>query len=426
MILIFSHLLNFSGTYAKSYTEKQCLWAYGRTDQKMGQVMGSKVLVVDDQAMMLKLMSHPLQQEGYTVITAMTGAEALDKIHSEQPDLVILDLMLPDTNGIEICRRIRQVLHLGDLPIIILSGQTELSAKIQGLEAGADEYVTKPVDPKEMTVRVKSLLARTQRLRQVMATPIGQRSRRGKVVAVIGAKGGVGTTSLVANMAVGLSMRNFKNVAVELRPYFGTLVRHFGVNPSSTLNDLMEMTSKTISEAQISQRLLSTEQGTQLLAGPQQLKEYREAQPEHVEALLENLVNMTEYVLLDLPHMPSVANRAALRAANTIVIAVEPEPSCVASAQALIELLRAWTISPAIIKFVIVNRMQSVQTISAAELERVLGCELLGTVPAAPEMAAVSLTMGSPIIAYAPTSLVASTLQDITGRLVAARAVGVR
>lgn len=387
--------------------------------------MGSKILIVDDQAMMLKLMAYPLEQEGYTIVTAMTGVEALQKIQGEQPDLVILDVMLPDTNGIDVCRRIRQVLHLTDLPIIILSGQTELSAKIQGLEAGADEYVTKPVDPKEMAVRVKSLLARTQRLRQVVVTPTGQRSHQGKVVAVIGAKGGVGTTTLVANMTAGLAMRNYKSVAVEMRPYFGTLARHFGASVTASINDLLEMTPRSITEKQITPRLLSV-QGIQLLIGPQQLKEYREPQSEQVEAILENLINLAEYVVVDLPHMPSVANRATLRAAHMIVIAVEPEPSCVASALALIELLRAWTISPAIIKFVIINRTQSVQTISAAELERTLGCELLGTVTAAPDMAVVALNMGSPLITSAPTSLVAGTLQEVVGRLVAAKVTNTR
>lgn len=388
--------------------------------------MASKILLVDDQAMMLKLMSHSLEQEGYTIITAMTGVEAVQKIQSEQPDLVILDLLLPDTSGIDVTRRIRQVLHLTDLPIIILSGQTELSAKIQGLEAGADEYVTKPVDPKEMAVRVKSLLARTQRLRQVVVTPGGQRSRQGKLVALIGAKGGVGTTTLVANLSIGLQIRSYKTVAVEMRPYFGTLARHFGVTPTATLNDLMEMTPKSINEKQITPRLLATQQGVSLLVGPQQLKEYREPQPEQVEAILENLTLMAEYVVVDLPHMPSVANRAALRSAHTIILVVEPEATCVASALALIELLRAWTIAPAIIKFVIVNRMQSVQAISAAELERTLGCELLGAITSAPDMAMVSLNMGSPMISYAPTSLVAGTIQDVVGRLVYAKPVGVR
>ena len=387
--------------------------------------MANKILIVDDQAMMLKLISHPLEQEGYSIITAMTGVEALQKIQGEQPDLVILDVMLPDTNGIDVCRRIRQVLHLTDLPIIILSGQTELSAKIQGLEAGADEYVTKPVDPKEMAVRVKSLLARTQRLRQVVVTPTAQHSRQGKVVAVIGAKGGVGTTTLAANLAAGLGMRNYKTVVVEMRPYFGTLARHFGVSVTASLNDLLEMTPRSITEKQISPRLLKV-QGVQLLVGPQQLKGYREPESEQVEAILGSLINLAEYVVVDLPHMPSIANRATLRMAHTIVMVVEPEPSCVASALALIELMRAWTISPSIIKFVIINRTQSVQTISAAELERTLGCELLGTVTAAADMAIVALNMGAPLISSAPTSLVAGTLQDVVGRLLATKSVGTR
>jgi CheY-like chemotaxis protein len=387
--------------------------------------MAGKILIVDDQAMMLKLMAHPLEQEGYTIITAMTGMEALQKIQSEQPDLVILDVMLPDTNGIDVTKRIRQVLHLTDLPIIILSGQTELAAKIQGLESGADEYVTKPVDPKEMAVRVRTLLARTQRLRQVVVTPTGGRSRTGKIIAVIGAKGGVGTTTLVSNMAAGLAMRNYKTVAVEMRPYYGTLARHFGVAVTATINDLLEMTPRAITDKQLTPRLLNA-QGVQLLVGPQQLKEYREPQSEQVEAILENLTNMTEYVVVDLPHMPSIANRTTLRAAHTIIIVVEPEPSCVACTQALIELMRAWTISPAIIKFVIFNRVQSVQTISANDLERTLGCELLGTVTAAPDMAVMALNMGQPLISSAATSLVAGTLQDVVGRLVATKPVGVR
>jgi pilus assembly protein CpaE len=257
----------------------------------------------------------------------------------------------------------------------------------------------------------------------VVVTPTGQRPRQGKVIAVIGAKGGVGTTTLVANMVAGFGMRNYKSIAVEMRPYFGTLARHFGVAVTGTLNDLLEMTARAITEKQLTPRLLSAH-GIQVLAGPQQLKEYREPQSEQVEAILENLINMAEYVVVDLPHMPSVANRATLRAAHTIVIVVEPEPSCVACTLALIELMRAWTISPAIIKFVIVNRAQSVQTISAGDLERTLGCELLGTITSASDMAVVALNMGSPLIISAPTSLVAGTFQDVVGRTVATRQVG--
>ena len=388
--------------------------------------MPEKILIVDDQAMMLRLIALPLEKEGYAIVTAMTGLEALQKIQNDQPDLVILDIMLPDTSGIDVCRRVRQVMNLTDLPIIILSGQTELSAKIQGLEAGADEYVTKPVDPKEMVVRVKALLARTQRLRQVVVTPSGQKSRQGKIIAVVGAKGGVGVTTLVANLAAGLTMRGSKTIAVEMRPYFGTLARHFGVAPTSSLSDLFELTPKGITDSQVNSRLMPIQNGLHALFGPQRLKEYREPQVEQIETLMGVLVQMAEYVLVDLPHMPSIANRATLRAANMVLVVAEPDVACLGAAQALMDLLRAWTIAPHAIKLVVFNRLQAAQSVSMTDMERALGCELLGGVTAAPDLATAALTTGIPLLASSPTSLVAGTFQELVGRILAPRPMGAR
>ncbi len=386
--------------------------------------MSGKILIVDDQAVMLRLISIPLEQEGYTTITAVNGVEALQKIQSEQPDLVIMDVMLPDTSGIDVVRRVRQVLNLTDLPIIILSGQTELAAKILGLEAGADEYVTKPVDPKEMVARVKSMLARTERLRQ--SNPAMSPSLQGRLIAVIGAKGGVGTTTVSANLAAALAMRNYRTVLVEMRPYFGTLAGHFGITPSATLSQLVEMTAKAITEPQITARLMPVLPGLQLLAGPQSLREYREIQTDQADALTSAFATMASYVVVDLPHLPSVANRAVLRAAQLVLVVMEPEPSCLAAARALVDLLRAWAVPTASLKLVMVNRTQSVQLQSVAEIERALGCESLGTVVAAADVAVNATNMGKPIVTSAPHSLVAGTLLEIADRVAALRPVGSR
>src|SRR5690606_37875924 len=132
---------------------------------------------------------------------------------------------------------------------------TELNAKIQGLEAGADEYVTKPVDPKEMVVRVRSLLARTQRLRQIHPSSARQ---QGKIISFIGAKGGVGTTTVTLNVAQALAMRGRKAIALELRPYYGSFSRHLNL-PSNTpnLSELLELTARHINEQQVINRLKS-------------------------------------------------------------------------------------------------------------------------------------------------------------------------
>ncbi len=391
--------------------------------------MASKILIVDDQAVMLRLLFHPLEREGFNVITAMSGVEALQKIQNEAPDLVILDIMLPDITGIDVCTRVRKMLDMTDLPIILLSGRTELASKIQGLEAGADDYVTKPVDPKEMVVRVKTLLARTERLRQSSAPvsrPVTKSPQLGVPITFVGAKGGVGVTTVVANLAAALALRGNRTIAVELRPFYGTLARHFGVTPSATpnatLKGLLEMPPKGINEGQVGACLVPAINGLQLLLGPQQLLDYREIQAEQAEALINALVHMTGYVLVDLPHLPSVANRAALRTSQIVVLVVEPVPICMYAAKAWLELLRAWGVANTSIKLVVVNRIQATETLSALDIERILECELLGTVTAAPDLAINALNRGQPMIVAAQTSLVAGTLLEIADRLAAYRA----
>jgi two-component system alkaline phosphatase synthesis response regulator PhoP len=115
------------------------------------------ILVVEDEASIASFVALYLKNAGYTVRTATTGSEALAQVAAEPPALVILDLMLPDVDGIEVCRRIRRS-H--DVPILMLTARDEDVDKIIGLEVGADDYMTKPFNPRELVARVKSILRR--------------------------------------------------------------------------------------------------------------------------------------------------------------------------------------------------------------------------------------------------------------------------
>ena len=115
------------------------------------------VLVVEDEASIASFVSLYLKNAGYAVRTAATGSEALAAVASAGPSLIVLDLMLPDIDGIEICRRIRQS---SDVPILMLTARDEDVDKIIGLEVGADDYMTKPFNPRELVARVKSILRR--------------------------------------------------------------------------------------------------------------------------------------------------------------------------------------------------------------------------------------------------------------------------
>jgi DNA-binding response OmpR family regulator len=118
---------------------------------------GASVLVVEDEASIASFVALYLKNAGYTVRTAATGGEALSQLAADAPALVVLDLMLPDVDGIEVCRRIRKS---SDVPILMLTARDEDVDKIIGLEVGADDYMTKPFNPRELVARVKSILRR--------------------------------------------------------------------------------------------------------------------------------------------------------------------------------------------------------------------------------------------------------------------------
>jgi DNA-binding response OmpR family regulator len=115
------------------------------------------VLVVEDESSIASFVALYLKNAGYTVRTAATGNEALAQFQASTPGLIVLDLMLPDIDGIEICRRIRKT---SDVPILMLTARDEDVDKIIGLEVGADDYLTKPFNPRELVARVKSILRR--------------------------------------------------------------------------------------------------------------------------------------------------------------------------------------------------------------------------------------------------------------------------
>jgi DNA-binding response OmpR family regulator len=119
--------------------------------------------VVEDEADILHLVTLYLEKEGFRLYTAGTGVQALKLVKEERPDLIILDLMLPELDGLEVCKKIRMNADTAMIPILMLTAKAEESDTVIGLELGADDYVTKPFSPKALVARVKALLRRTDR-----------------------------------------------------------------------------------------------------------------------------------------------------------------------------------------------------------------------------------------------------------------------
>jgi two-component system KDP operon response regulator KdpE len=118
-----------------------------------------RILIVDDEERMVRFIRLNLEHDGFQVIEAFRGAQAIDRLRSALPDLVLLDVMLPDIDGFEVLRTIREV---SSVPVIMLTAKGEEEDRIRGLELGADDYITKPFSPRELVSRVKAVLRRTE------------------------------------------------------------------------------------------------------------------------------------------------------------------------------------------------------------------------------------------------------------------------
>lgn len=131
---------------------------------------GELILLVDDEPNIIQLARMYLERDNFRVESASSGSTALEKIESLHPSLVVLDLMLPEIDGFEICRRLRAVNN--PIPILILTARDDDVDKILGLEMGADDYLTKPFNPRELVARIKAIMRRGERLSQASGTPI--------------------------------------------------------------------------------------------------------------------------------------------------------------------------------------------------------------------------------------------------------------
>lgn len=372
--------------------------------------MAERILIADDDPSLQRLLFHTLKLEGYEVIPAHDGNEALELVNREHPDLVILDIMMPHINGLDVCRILREQPATATLPIIMLSGLNEVQEKVLGLKAGADEYVTKPIDLRELAARVDALLKRNRLLR-ASAT-----ARAGKILTFIGAKGGAGVTTTVLNAAVLLAQSGKKVIAAELRSDKGTFATQLKVAPGRNLADLLALEAPAITQAMVTSALQSTDFGVRVLLGPQTLDQFLPLEPARVAATLDRLSHLADYVVVDLPPIATPAHETVVQNSHQLFVLVEPELSAVALAGVRLAQLAAWGAQPARVHLVVVNR-QGAMMISLREIERRLDKLAEGVTPPATDVLGVAVQYGMPLAHYQPEHAAVTNLAEVLTRV---------
>jgi len=377
--------------------------------------MAKRILIVDDELDSVRLIGLLLQRRGYEIIAAWSGAQALAKAQTENPDLVILDIMMPDMDGYEVCRQLRANPATANLPIIMFTAKAMIDDKVAGFQAGADDYLTKPIHPDELASRVKAVLQRSEQRQTDKQSALKSRA---KVLAFLGAKGGVGTTTLAVNVAVALTQqlgRERQVVLADIRTGMATSSIQLGLQRHGSIEHLLDLLTEHIEARTIEAQLEEHRTGVRVLSGqlePPGLA--KPVSPAHAWVIVQHLGAMADYLLLDLGVGLDETNRRILPHCDHAVVVIEPHRMALMLAQALLdEMTLSLNLARHRISVVLVHKAPSATTFTKDMVEGLLQHSLAGAVAPAPELAFQAAEQGVPMVVMQPMGLVAQQFQTI-------------
>lgn len=376
--------------------------------------MAHKLLIVDDEADTLRLISLMLERQGYEVITAKDGKTALDRVNTDQPDLVLLDVMMPEMDGFEVVKLLRSNSKTEDIPVIMFTAKTQVEDKIAGLEAGADVYLTKPTQPRELFAQVKAVISRTHKTRPP-EPPQPTPSDRGFTIGVLAAKGGLGVSSMAINLGILIYRQTKADVVVaELRPGHGGISMNLGYHNPEGLNRLLRGNPSDITPSAIEMALISHSSGVQfLLASPQPKDAVLLSASKNIEAIIKNLPFIARYVVLDLgPSLPPFS-QSALLVCDEVVVILEPSPNNVFQTKKLMHDLFDLGIGEGRIRIALVNRIRSSVQLNWAQVQEELGYKIATVFTPAPELAYQAAVANQPLVIQQPGSIPAQQFDKL-------------
>jgi len=358
-----------------------------------------KILVVDDDHRLLRLMELSLQRAGYRVVAAVTGELGVDKVRTERPDLVLMDVMMPGIDGFETTKRIRRMPEGRHIPIIFLSSVTETSAKVKGLRGGGDDYVTKPVKMSELLARIEA------HLRSI--SPVS-----GQLVTVFGSRAGVGTTTLVVNLALALHRVAQKKVMlVDWRRPLGDVALFLGMSGAPALESLLsridEVSDKMFMDVQ------EYALGIQVVLGAADRNSAAQMDQKALGSVLDIALVKADFVLVDMGPFFSWNTLPLVGKEDGINLCVfTPTTLSIKRAAQALE-----TVDVMSHYFWLILNQYDAQSMPHEQIEAQLRTVLQGCVPDESEQVTRALAEGNPLYAINPGSGFARALDVIARRV---------
>lgn len=381
--------------------------------------MPERILVVDDDVDSLKLIGLMLQRNGYEVVAANSGIQALNRAVAEHPDLIILDIMMPDMDGYEVCRRLRGDARTKSVPIIMFTAKTLIDDKVAGFEAGADDYLTKPTHPAELASRVRSILSRNASQRPVPSV-------KGKIVGVLGAKGGVGTTTLALNLAAARVLSAENPIVADFRLGSGTMGVSLGLGRAQGMGNVLSKPLDQITPRLIETELVSHASGLRGLFSSLRVAESNiPLGHETGAAVLRGIRAMTRLSFVDLGASLNPITYALQRDCDQLILVIDPVYTTLMAAREIIQEIGSTLADQQRLHVVVINRAATAAPPAWRDVEQALGLEIRAVIALASELFNQSLQANAPAVMFQPTAIASSQIIKLSEEIVArVRAAG--
>ncbi len=366
------------------------------------------VLIADDNRISARLIEESLRAEGYNVQVAGDGKKALAQAMERTPDLIVSDVMMPGMDGYELCRRLRAGPRTSDIPIILLTSRAGIEEKRRGFEAGADDYLVKPVNPVELRLRIAALFARSRA--RIEKGPA--QTRPSRVIAVFSLRGGAGATSLAANLAVILAqVWKIEVPLVDLDLGLGLGALMLNLNPRHSWLDLANYRD-ALEPSALEDCLCQHDSGVKLLAAPPVPTTTSRISPGMVSTVLNMLRTRYEYTIIDTASDFSDTTLAALDAADMLLLPCPPDRASIKVTLAALGVFASLGYGDR--KLVpIVNRTFAQGNLPRESIEAALGIPIRATIPYEPLLFVESANRGRPLVLTHPRASASVAIEEL-------------
>jgi len=330
-----------------------------------------RVLLIDDEQFYFKLIRKTLKEAEYELEYAQSGNEGLSKIPAYNPELLIVDLKLPGMDGFQVLERLRRDPKFSHIPVIVITGQDELSEKLKAFELGADDYLVKPFQPEELVARM-GILARRGKAMQLAQQLETKSKPSAPLITVHSLRGGLGCSSIVVNLGLAFhKLWGKRTLLVDGVLTAGQVALMLDAKPTTTWENLVGVEPENIDDVVITEMMCPHKSGIRYIASPRYPIAADTFSSETLKLLVDGLKSSNDFILVDTSHDFSDMTIHMLSMSSTILLVMAPEMASLRTTMSALEIYDRLGIPLEKVKIVLNNNSSS-PAIRQVQLEKVL------------------------------------------------------